>query len=185
MPARALKISLALLLFAAIVGLWASGLHEQIEPEALRAQLRGTGWWGPLLFVLAFTFVQPLFVSGHIFVIAATLVWDWWLAIPLAWVGAIGCAMVSFAFARYVARDWVQARLSDRLRKYESRLDTHAFSTVVLVRLIFWVTPPVQMLLGTSRVRFRPFLAGTIVGMVPGVLFSFAIGTGLAKVIFG
>jgi LPXTG-motif cell wall-anchored protein len=47
--------------------------------------------------------------------------------------------------------------------------------TVILVRLFFFLAAPAHWALGLSPVRFRPFVIGSAIGFVPGMLLvSFA-----------
>ena len=40
------KLGLLLLVSAAVVGLYASGLHEKVDARGLQAWVRGAGAWG-------------------------------------------------------------------------------------------------------------------------------------------
>ena len=47
------------------------------------------------------------------------------------------------------------------------------------MRLLFFLAPPAHWLLGLSRVRFGPFVLGTMVGFVPGIAVLTAVGKGV------
>ena len=47
---------------------------------------------------------------------------------------------------------------------------------MTLLRLMFHTTPALQLGLGVSRVGFRPFLLGTIVGVLPLTLLITLFG---------
>ena len=127
------------------------------------------------MFVGLYAVLQALFVSSHIFIIAANAVWPPELAIIYSWIGAMGSGLISFVFARFIARDWVQARLPDKIKKYDSKLESSGFLTVLVLRIFLFTSPPLQLGLGVSRVKFLPFLAGTALGNLPSiVLASFA-----------
>lgn len=180
---RLAKIALLILAISAVAWMWHSGAYEQLSPERLRASIQSYGLWAPVVFVLSFALLQPLFVSGHLFVFTATLLWPPPLALLLSWMGAVGSALVSFGFARFVARDWVQANLPQRLRRYEERLVERTFRTVLVMRIVLWTTVPMQLMFGAIKLRFAPFLGATLIGLWPGVVFSFVVGTGLIKLI--
>ena len=164
---------LGLLVGSAVVA-WATGLHEQLEVERLREALARTGLWGPLLFVLAFG-LEGIGVPGILFMATAIALWPPWIAFLLNWLGAITAGMVGFAYARYVGRDWVAAHLPARLRRFETRVVERGVETVILIRLLFFLAPPAHWALGLSPVRFRPFVIGSAIGFVPGMLLvSFA-----------
>ena len=169
-----LRILLVVLLVGSAVLAWATGLHEQLEVERLRELLARAGLWGPLLFVLLFG-LEGIGVPGILFMVTAIALWPPWIAFLLNWLGAITAGMVGFAYARYVGREWVAERLPARMRRFEARVVERSVQTVILVRLLFFLAPPAHWALGLSPVRFRPFVVGSAIGFVPGMLLvSFA-----------
>ena len=79
----------------------------------MRDNLRNLGPLGPLAFILAFTLVQPLGPSGHLFVLAASLVWSAPQAFALSVAGGVLGHSAFFLLYRYVLHDWARARLPD------------------------------------------------------------------------
>ena len=146
-------------------------LHSMdLTPEKLRVFLLDSGPLGPVVFLVAFWVLQSLSVSAHLFIVAAALVWPVEVALVLSWIGTLGSGTASFLFARYVARDWVRERLPDRIRAYDERLETSGLRTVIVLRLLFFTSPPLQLGLGVSSVGFWSFLAGTAIGNIPVIL---------------
>ena len=143
-----------------------------IDSETIQAWLDDKGPWGPAFFVLLYAVLQALFVSSHIFLIAANAVWPPELAILYGWMGSMGSGLISFVFARFVARDWVQARLPDEIRRHDAKLEESGFLTVLLLRTFFFTSPPLQLALGVSRVKFLHFLGGTALGNLPTIILS-------------
>ena len=173
------RILLVVVVAVALVAVWAGGWFNDLDAETLGATLRGTGIWAPLVYSLAFALLEPFFVPGILFVLVGSLVWSWGPLFLLSWAGAVGAGIVGFGFARTIGRDWVQRHLPDRLRRYDERLETRGFVTVVVVRLLFFLAPPAHWLLGLSRVRFGPFVLGTMIGFVPGIALLTAVGKGV------
>lgn len=162
-----LKVALVGAIVSFVAWFYASGAYEGFDPESMRTWIRGAGVWGGIAFVLVYSCLQPLGVNGLIFLLSAPLIWEPTRAFVLNWIGTVGCALVSFAIARFVARDWVQSRLPTRARRFDERLHTHGFRTVLLLRIVFFTSPVLQYALGVSRVRARPFLLGTVLGVAP------------------
>ncbi len=155
---------------AAAIAVYATGAYEYLRPTALRDLLLGLGVWGPVVYVLAFMLGQILQLPGQPFLLAAALTWPRPMAFAVAWLGCILCGLPSFLFARYVAHDWVQARLPARLRKYEARMVQGGVRAVILLRLILFLSPLLPPALALSRVRLREFLIGTAIGLLPEVI---------------
>lgn len=174
--ASVLKIVLAAIVVSLIAWFYASGSYEQFDPQAMRVWIREAGAWGGLLFVAAYSCLQPFGVNGLFFLLSAPLIWSPVDAFLLNWVGTVGTGVFSFLVARFVARDWVQKRLPQRVRRFDDRLHSRGFVTVFLLRLVFYTTPTVQYALGVSRVKVIPFLVGSVIGVAPFTLLTTLLG---------
>jgi uncharacterized membrane protein YdjX (TVP38/TMEM64 family) len=158
--------------------------------EPVGAWLRAHGGLGVLVFVVAFAVCggfallptyTPSLVGGWAFGLASGL------AATLA--GFALAATIGFALSRRLSGE----RLMDVLRDHPRGLAVHdafvrsgAWKALVVVALLrlppnspFAVT---NLLLAASRVRYVPFLAGTIAGLAPRAAAAVAVGAGLARV---
>ena len=120
--------------------------------------------------------MQPLHISIYVFLLAASLVWPPVEAIIYGWLATIGCALTSFAFGRFMAREWVEAHVPEKFKKYQDRLERHTFKTVLVLRLVFFTTPMLQFMYGAVRLRFWPWLAATCIGNLPTVIVVVLLG---------
>ncbi|MDH3728456.1 MAG: VTT domain-containing protein [Myxococcales bacterium] len=170
-------IVLATIIVSLAALFYASRGYEDFDPATVRAWVQGRGAWGGLLFVAAYSCLQPLGARAIFFLLSAPLIWSPIDAFLLSWAGAVGTAVVSFMIARFVARDWVQRRMPRGLHRFDDRLYTHGFRTVLLLRLMFYTTPALQYALGVSRVALRPFLLGTVLGVVPFTFVMTFVGS--------
>lgn len=178
---KRIKLGLLGAFLAAVVWLYSSGAHEGVDAQALQAWIRGAGAWGAVVFVAVYGLLQPLGVRSVFFLLSAPMIWPPMHAVALSWFGAVVASVLAFAFARFVARDWAQSHASARIRKLDDRLAEDGFRVVTLLRLVFYTTPALQFALGVSRVRFRPFLFGTIVGVLPFTLLMTFFGAQLTS----
>lgn len=175
-----LKIALAALVATLVAWVYVSGAYEQFDPATMRDWVRAAGPWGGLLFVASYSCLQPFGLNGLVFLLSAPLIWSPTEAFLLNWAGTVGTGLFSYAGARFLVRDWLQERLPPRVRRFDDRLRTHGFRTVLLLRLIFYTTPSVQWALGVSRVRFFPFLVASILGVAPFTLGTTLVGVRVA-----
>ncbi len=141
--------------------------------------LTDTGFVGPIVFVLVMWLTQPFGVPGVVYMVPAGIVWPYPLAIALAWVGNMGASYLAFVFARWFARDWVQARIPASMHRYDRQLSEGGIWPVILLRLVFGQLAPADWLLGVSTVSTRNFLIGTGIGIVPGVVLFVVAGGGI------
>jgi len=64
-----------------------------------------------------------------------------------------------------VARDWgVESKIPARFRKYDEALAARAFSTVFLLRFIFWMPQLLHTFLGVSKVPFWTHFWASLAG---------------------
>lgn len=149
------------------------------DPRSFAHAVLEMGVWGYLAFVLAYAALQPFGMPGTVFVVAAALIWPWPIAFALSTVGTMAASVVGFSFARFVGRDWVSARIPERLRKYDDALERSAFRTVLILRLVFWVPQMLHAFLGVSKVRFWTHFWGSLFGYLPSLLVVSYMGTTL------
>lgn len=138
--------------------------HQLEDPARFKQTLVALGPWGYAGFILAYAALQPFGVPGTVFVWAAPLIWPWPVAFALSMAGTMAASVVGFSFARFVARDWVSGKIPEKFRKYNDALATRAFSTVFLLRFIFWMPPLLHAFFGVSKVSFSTHFWGSLAG---------------------
>ena len=167
----ALKLGVIVAIVAAVVIALALGAFDALrDQDRVEEFLTESGPWGPIVFILAFVALQPLSLPGAVLIIPATFVWPWWEVTLYTLAGGLLASTVGFVLARWIAQDWVRARLPDRMRAWESRLSEHGFVSTVLLRVVTGYAPPADWVLGVSRVSVPSFLAGTVIGLIPGTV---------------
>ncbi len=176
-----LRLLLLLALAALLLALFATGSFERFDAAELRTWIREARFWGPLVFVLLFAALEPVGFPGLIFMLTAVLVWPAWQAWLLIWAGAVGAGIVGYSLARWIARDWVLARLPTRFLRLEGWVSANALSAVILARLIFFIAPPVHWALGLTRVSFGTLVLGTVLGFAPATALVAFAGAGLVR----
>lgn len=169
------RIAAVLVVVAGLAVAHRSGVFGQLaDPPSVARTLVELGAWGYLAFVVAYAMFQPFGVPGTVFIVAAPLVWPWPVAFALSMAGTMAASVVGFSFARFVARDWVSGRIPARFRRYDDALAARAFTTVFLLRLVFWMPPLLHAFFGVSKVRFWTHFWASFAGyLLPIFLVSF------------
>ena len=172
---RNVKIAAVAVVVVLLVVAQRFGVFEEFkDPERVRDTLVQLGAWGYLAFIVAYAALQPFGVPGTVFVMAAPLIWPWPVAYALSMVGTMAASVIGFSFSRFVARDWIAAKIPDRFRKYDDALERNALRTVVLLRFIFWMPQLLHAFFGVSKVRFSTHFWGSLIGYaVPLLLVSY------------
>lgn len=159
-----------------VLYVYAFGL-ERFSPETVRDYILALGWWGPLIYIAA-NAARPFFLfPAMVLAIAGGLAFGPLLGTVYLVIGTVLGAALIFAAARRLGRGWFE-RVRPAwlpLQELDERVARHGFKTILLLRLapvLPW--DAVSVLAGLSPVRFRPYIAATALGSVPGALaFSY------------
>lgn len=164
------RLLLAMIAVGLVVTSWQTGLFSLIaDPPRLREVLLEMGASGYVVFLGAFTFLSPFGLPGIAFVIAAAYIWPGVVAYLLSVAGALGASIVGFLFARFIARDWVAARLPPRLRKYDAWIEKRGWIAAAGLRAIFLMHPLLHASFGVSRIGIVPYVLGCTLGYLPSL----------------
>jgi uncharacterized membrane protein YdjX (TVP38/TMEM64 family) len=165
------------IIVVALLVAWRAGVFAQVaEPKVLARGIVEMGVWGYVAFVVAYALLQPFGVPGTVFVVAAPLIWPWPIAFALSMTGTMAASVIGFSFARFVARDWIAARIPARFRKYEAALERNGFRTVFVLRLVFWMPQLLHAFFGVSKVRFSTHFWASLLGYVPPLFLVSFLG---------
>jgi len=153
-----------------VFGLW-DFLHDR---EQIQDFFQDSGAFGPIIYILAFIAAQPLSLPGAALIIPATFVWTWWEVFIYSMLGGIIASSIGFVVARWFAQDWIRKRLPQRFIGWEKRFVDHALLSTIALRLVTGYAPAADWFLGILKIRWREFLIGTIIGLIPtAFLFSY------------
>ena len=165
-PASAKIAAVALAVIGLALAKWLGVFELASEPAHLARTLVAMGVWGYVAFVVSYAVLQPFGLPGTVFVMAAPLIWPWPVAFALSMTGTMAASVIGFSFARFVARDWVSARIPTRFKRYEDALARRGFATVFFLRLVFWMPPLLHAFFGVSKVRFWTHFWASLAGYV-------------------
>ncbi len=151
------------------------------EVQDAIAELRGTPA-APFIVVGAFVLGGLLVVPVSLLIVAVAATFGPLKGGLYALVGALASAAVVFLIGHAVGRQSLDRVLGERARRVADRLGRHGVLAVALVRNIP-VAPysVVNLVAGASPIRFRDFLLGTLIGLLPGVVGLSLIGSGLGR----
>ena len=170
---RSLRLLAGLVAVAAVVWAWRSPyVAERLSLEGMRTLVGGHGPWGPLVYIVACAAGIVLHLPQVVLIALGGMLFESHLAFVYVWVAVLLGTTAVFLFVRYAARERVQrlvARRFTRLHALDERLAARGIGTVAFLRLTLFLAPPLTWALGTTHVRLGHYLAGTAVGIVPGV----------------
>ncbi len=150
----------------ALMVLGTDGVRDVLEDAA------GSSW-GALAFVLLYIVAVVTMVPGTIGTITAGAILGFAVGFPVAMLGASVGATIAFFIARALGREGSQQLLGGRLMSVDDWLGENDFVSIVILRLMPIV--PFNLLnyaAGLTAVRPSRYVAGTLVGMLPGTALT-------------
>ena len=142
-----------------------AGLRDYLTPDQLRALLLGAGVCGVFTFLAAFAAGNLVQVPGWLFVTAGVVAWGAVAGGALALVGAILAVTLAFLVVRTVGGKPPEGKRRPLLERLLGGLERRPVRTIVILRAVFWMAPPLNYALALSRVKFRDYIVGSALGL--------------------
>jgi uncharacterized membrane protein YdjX (TVP38/TMEM64 family) len=167
---------LLLAIGTAIAAARISGVSHGLNAAALEASMRQAGPFGAFVFVGAFVLGVLAYLPGAIFVAAGTLAYGKVLGFALNFSAAVLAMCVSFGVARAIGGQQLDQATSPRLHKLVERIERRPVLTLVVLRAVLFISPPLNTALALSRIRFREFAVGSAIGLIlPMAITTFVL----------
>lgn len=181
MPRSQSRIKLAIWIAVAIAIIAAARfLHAEAYLERVLQWTASLGPLGGVVFIAIYVLACVLFVPGAILTIGAGVVFGVIRGSIYVSIAATLGATCAFLVGRYIARDWVAAKLESnpRFKAIDDAVAREGWKIVGLTRLspVF----PFNLLnyaFGLTRVSLRDYVAASWAGMLPGTVMYVYIGS--------
>ena len=162
-------------LVALLVGLALAVLLAGMpDADALRAELAGVG--APA-FVLVYAGLCLLPLPRNVLSVVAGLLFGLRDGLLVALPGALLAAVAGFWIGRFLGREAVERFTGARVARVDALLRRRGVAAVLACRLLPAVPfVAVNYTAGLTAVRFRDYVVGTAVGIVPGAVAYVAVG---------
>jgi len=160
---RLIAVALFLILLFAVFELFGARAHFTLG--FLQQVIREHQASGLLIFVLAFALGNLIQIPGWVFLAAAVLtLGKFWGGVATYIAASISC-VVTFFTIRFVGGNALGKLDSKLAINVLNRLHAHPIKSIFLLRILFQTLPALNYTLAMSGVRFRAYLAGTLLGL--------------------
>lgn len=164
-----LALVACLIVAGVVIVIW--GYRRGVRPEELEFWVDWLGLWAPVGFIGLYAVATVAAVPGSIFDLAGGALFGPYLGTAFDLAGGTIGAALAFLVARYLARDWVEARAGPRLQNVMRHVDAEDWRFVAFMRLVpIFPYNIVNYLLGLTRIPFHRYLLATIVFMAPSTV---------------
>lgn len=171
---RGVVRALSLLALAGAIAL-AFAYRDHLDAAALEAWVAEAGAAAPLLFIGLYALATVLFLPGSVLTLAGGALFGpvWGTVYNL--LGATLGAILAFVVARYLASNWVQARVEasagGRVERLVKGVEAEGWRFVAFTRLVpLFPFNLLNYALGLTRIPLLHYAVASFVFMVPGAL---------------
>jgi uncharacterized membrane protein YdjX (TVP38/TMEM64 family) len=177
-----MKPAAGLLVLGGLIWVGASfDLSRYASLEQVRSMVESLGAYGEVAFVGLCVGAVLLHMPEILLIAAGGMLFGFVKGFLLGWVGSVAGSTCSFLIARYFLRDAVRQALLSRfecIQATDERLASRGFRTMLVLRLVLFMAPPLNWAIGVSRVRLRDYVLGSALGVVPCIaVTSYAADT--------
>ena len=164
---------LGVILFIALVVCLATfeSLHQYLNKEYLQTFIAGFGWLGPIVFILLYAIGITLFIPGTALTFAGSIVFGTLFGYIYILIAAMLGASSAFFVARLLGKGFVDNLMKDKLhglQKYNDFIEKEGFSAILYLRLVFFPFVPLNFGAGLTKIKFKDYFFGTLIGILPG-----------------
>ena len=133
--------------------------------------------YGPVLYVIGTVAFILLQIPGVVPVILAPLVYSLGEAFILTMIGVNIGMIATFLVARYSLRDHFAPKLEkSRIGSLTRQLETNGILTMTFLRVVLWMFPPMNWLIGATNIKIKDYIIGNIIGLAP-IIFAIQLAT--------
>ncbi len=155
-------------------------LPVQASALALVEWLRGAGFMGALIFVVAYVVAAVLLLPGSILTLGAGFAYGPLVGLLVVSPASVLASTAAFLLGRTLARDWVACRIDrdPRFAAVDRAIGQSGFSIVLLLRLSpIFPYSLTNYALGLTGVRLRDYVLASWIGMLPGTFLFVYLGS--------
>ena len=183
------KVALAVFVLVAFTLIWRyTPLAEVITADAVTqwaADFSGQ-WWAPLAIILAYTPACLIMFPRPLITLASVVAFGPIMGFVYALTGIILSALATYGAGRSFDRDTVRRIAGEKANRLSHALRERGLLAMTAVRIVP-VAPFVvsSMVAGAIRIRLWQYIAGTLIGMMPGLLVATVFGDQLEAALRG
>jgi uncharacterized membrane protein YdjX (TVP38/TMEM64 family)/Fe-S oxidoreductase len=181
------KILILSMIAAAIMGIRLSGILEHFDSETLRQNVASLGPLAPVAYMLLYTLAPALFLPGLPITLVGGILFGTFWGVVYSITGATAGACVAFLISRYLARDWIQMKLTGpRWRQLERGVEKNGWKIVAFTRLVpLFPFNLLNYAFGLTPIGFFPYALTSFICMLPACIAFIVFSSSLPDLLKG
>ncbi|WP_195940352.1 TVP38/TMEM64 family protein [Romboutsia sp. 1001713B170131_170501_G6] len=172
-----LKKILIIILILAFVVITNKYIGNNVDIYTIKEYVKTFGVLAPLIYIVMFSLVPLTFFPDSVLAISAGLIFGFSKGYIYTTIGALIGASIAFFIARYLGKEIIKKRSSDKLEKIERLIEKNGFYIIFLLRLIpLFPFDVISYGAGITNVKYKDFILATLFGTIPGIAVFTNIG---------
>lgn len=172
-----LKKILIIILILAFVVITNKYIGNNVDIYTIKEYVKTFGVLAPLIYIVMFSLVPLTFFPDSVLAISAGLIFGFSKGYIYTTIGALIGASIAFFIARYLGKEIIKKKSSDKLEKIERLIEKNGFYIIFLLRLIpLFPFDVISYGAGITNVKYKDFILATLFGTIPGIAVFTNIG---------
>jgi uncharacterized membrane protein YdjX (TVP38/TMEM64 family) len=160
-------------------------MYSGLDLTKIQEMTAPLGVFAPLGFIILYIIATIFFFPGTPITVTGGILFGKYLGAFYSLIGATIGASWAFLIARYLGREFIEDLLQGKLKKlryYDRKLADHGIKFTIFLRLVpLFPFNGLNFALGLTKIKFKDFVIGTLIGMIPLTFIYAYFGESLAK----
>jgi len=148
-----------------------SGWFDNVDVDAIKARVNAAGAWGYLVYIGLYIVGGLIQLPGILFITAAVAIYGKLVGFFVAHIGSFLSVCVTFIMIRTVGGKALASIEHPLMKALLAKVGRRPVLAVIVIRMIFGISPPLNSALAMSDLRFRDYALGSFIGLVAPVAF--------------
>lgn len=131
--------------------------------------------------------IRPFFmiIPAWIFAVVSGVIYGPFLGTVYSLIGIFISSISAFYLGRILGRDFLYNMFGNKLKKIDKSLDENGFRYLFIMRVtVVFPFDPLSYMAGMSKMKFRPYIVATMLGVIPETIAFNYLGESLKNIPF-
>ncbi|MDB8805987.1 TVP38/TMEM64 family protein [Romboutsia sp. 1001216sp1] len=171
---KKILVTIGILAFVVITNKY---IGNNVDIYTIKEYVKTFGVLAPFIYIVMFSLVPLTFFPDSVLAISAGLIFGFSKGYIYTTIGALIGASIAFFIARYLGKEIIKRKSSDKLEKIERLIEKNGFYIIFLLRLIpLFPFDVISYGAGITNVKYKDFILSTLFGTIPGIAVFTNIG---------
>ncbi len=156
-------------------------VSENITTQNLRNVLYNWRKIAPMMFVLMHSVRPFTLLPSSILIVLGSLYFQFWTGLVLNLIGVVMGMTAAYSAGKILGHDWLVSKCPASKDIIE-KLNASGWSALAAIRLIpLFPADLISYASGVCNFAYMPYIIGSIVGSIPGLVVLMTLGRGIRK----